>query len=127
MNVLRTGWSLFAYISGLHTFLRLVVFNFPTTLAKRPHDIPVLVMVFGVMLLTNIYCIRALLGQHDYYLEQELNHYLEQQMEMMRQKIKHTAEAEKNISIYRPDLRHILTTLGGMLSEGSYDEAASYI
>ena len=127
MNVLRTGWSLFAYISGLHTFLRLVVFNFPTTLAKRPHDIPVLVMVFGVMLLTNIYCIRALLGQHDYYLEQELNHYLEQQMEMMRQKIKHTAEAEKNISIYRHDLRHILTTLGGMLSEGSYDEAASYI
>ena len=127
MNVLRTGWSLFAYISGLYTFLLLVVFNFPITLPKRPHDIPVLVLVFGVMLLTNIYCIRTLLGQHDYYLERELNHYLEQQMEMMQQKIKHTAEAEKNISIYRHDLRHILTTLGGMLSESSYDEAASYI
>ena len=127
MNVLRTGWSLFAYISGMHTFILLVVFNFPNTLSKRPHDIPVLVMVFGVMLLTNIYYILTLLSQHDYYLQQESNHYLEQQMEMMRQKIKHTAEAEKNISIYRHDLRHILTTLGGMLSEGSYIEAASYI
>ena len=87
----------------------------------------VLVLVFGVMLLTNIYCIRTMLGQHDYYLEQALNHYLEQQMEMMQQKIKHTAEAEKNISIYRHDLRHILATIGGMLSEGAYDEAASYI
>ena len=127
MNVLRTGWGLFAYISGLHTFILLVVFNFPTTLAKRPHDIPALVMVFGVMLLTNIYCIRTLLSQHDYYLGQEQNYYLEQQMEMMQQKIKHTEEAEKNISIYRHDLRHILTTLSGMLRERSYEDAVSYI
>ncbi|MBR1597713.1 MAG: GHKL domain-containing protein [Lachnospiraceae bacterium] len=127
MNVLRTGWNMFAYISGIYTFILLVVFNFPNTLSKRPHDIPVLVLVFAAMLLTGIYCIKTLLSQHNYYQQQELNHYLEQQMEMMQQKINHAEEAEKNITIYRHDLRHILTTLGVMLSEGSYDEASSYI
>lgn len=127
MNVVHAGWSLFAYISAMHTLILLAVFNFPTTLSKRPYDIPVLVMVFGVMLLTNAYYIQTLLGQHDYYVEREMNHYLEQQMEIMQQKVKLSAESEKNISIYRHDLRHILTTLGGMLSEGSYDEAKDFI
>ena len=127
MNVLRTGWKLFAYISGIYTFILLVVFNFPNMLYKRPHDIPVLVLVFVVMLLTGIYCIKTLLSQHNYYQQKELNNYLEQQMEMMQQTINHAEEAEKNITIYRHDLRHILNTLGVMLSEGSYDEASSYI
>ena len=125
--VLKNGWTLFAYLSGMYTLLLLVVFNFPTTLSKRPHDIPVLVLVFGVMLLTNLYFMETLLRQHDHYREAELNQYLEQQMEMMRQRIAHTEESEKKLSIYRHDLRHILTTLSGMLREGSYEDAVSYI
>lgn len=125
--VLKNGWTLFAYLSGMYTLLLLVVFNFPTTLSRRPHDIPVLVLVFGVMLLTNLYFMETLLRQHDHYLEVELNQYRKQQMEMMRQRIAHTEESEKNISIYRHDLRHILATLSGMLREGSYEDAVSYI
>lgn len=87
--VLKNGWTIFAYLSGMHTLLLLVVFNFPTTLSRRPHDIPVLVLIFGVMLLTNLYFMETLLRQHDHYLEVELNQYLEQQMEMMRQRISH--------------------------------------
>ena len=84
MNVLNTGWNLFAYISGIYTFILLVVFNFPNTLSKRPHDIPILVLVFIVMLLTSIYCIGTLLSQHNYYQQQELNNYLKQQMDYGR-------------------------------------------
>lgn len=125
--VLHSGWNIIASLSGMYTLLLLVIFNFPTTLFKRPHDIPVLVLVFMAMLITNLYFMVTLLRQYDYYLEAEQNQYLEQQMEMMKQRIAFTEETEKNISIYRHDLRHILTTLSGMLSGGSYEDAVSYI
>lgn len=127
LGVLKSGWNTFAYISGMYTLLLLMVFNFPTTLSKRPHEIPVLVMLFGVMLLSNLYFMETLVRQSDYYRATELNQYLERQMEMLRQRITYTEDMEKRISIYRHDLRHILTTLSGMIAEGSYEDAVSYI
>lgn len=127
LNVLRDGWNIYAYISCIFTLLLLIVFNFPTTLSKRPYDIPVLVLLFLVMVLTNLTFMNALLRQNDYYKEAELNQYLEHQMEMLKSRIKYMEKSEKNTAIYRHDMRHILTTLSGMLSGGAYDDAAGYI
>lgn len=127
MNVLRTGWNLFAYISGMHVLMLTIIFNFPNTLAKRPYDIPILVLTFGVMLLTNLYYIETMMKQRDYYYKQEESRFLELQLQIMQQKIEQTAEAEKSISIYRHDMRHVLSVINGMLTEGQTEAALSYI
>ncbi|MBQ9360743.1 MAG: GHKL domain-containing protein [Lachnospiraceae bacterium] len=127
MRELREGWGLFAYISAMFTLLLIVEFNFPGTLSERPYDIPAFIMTFIVMVLSNIYYFRMQLKLRDHYRQQELSRYQEQQMEMMQQRIEYMAEAEKTVSIYRHDIRHILMTLSGMVSEGLYDEAIAYI
>ena len=127
LNVLQEGWGLFAFISGMFTLLLLLEFNFPGTLSKRSYDIPVFIITFGTMMLTNVYYFKMMLKQYDYYREQEMVRHQEQQVEIMQERIRHTAEAEKAISIYRHDLRHILTTLSSMLSEGNIDEASGFI
>ena len=127
MNSIHTGWNFFAYLSVLYTLLLLLVFNFPDTLHKRPYDIPALILIFILMLLTNFYYIQTLLRQQDYYHEKEINQFLELQMKMMQQKIDQTAQTEKSISIYRHDLRHMLNTLSGMLADHQNDAALVYI
>lgn len=127
MNSIHTGWNLFASVSVLYTLLLLIVFNFPNTLHKRPYDIPALLLIFVLMLLTNLYYIQTLLHQQDYYHEKEINQFLELQMKMMQQKIEQTAQTERNISIYRHDLRHMLAALSGMLAEHQTEAASAYI
>ena len=127
MNAIQSGWNMFACISVLYTLLLLVIFNFPGTLSKRPYDIPALLLIFVLMLLTNRYYIQTLVKQADYYHEKEVNQFLELQMKMMHQKIDQTAQEEKNISILRHDLRHILTTVVSMIGDHQTDAAVAYI
>ena len=124
---LNEGWNLFSYISAMFTVLLLVEFNFPDTLSKRPYDIPVLIITFGIMLLSNIYYFEMLLKLLDHFRQYELYRYQKQQMELTQERIEHMIEAEKTLSIYRHDMRHILTTLSGMISDGLYDEADHFI
>ena len=127
MNELREGWGLFSYISAVFTLLIVVEFNFPSTLSKRPTDIPVMILTFVVMFLSNFYYFAILLKLHEHYIQHELSRYQKQQMELMQERIDHMTEAEKTLSIYRHDMRHILTTLSGMISDGLYDEADRFI
>ena len=127
LNVLNEGWSLFAFISGLFTLLLLLEFNFPDTLSERPYDIPVLIITFVTMVLMNVYYFKMMLKQYDHNMEQEIVRHQKQQVEIMQERIRHTAKEEKTISIYRHDLRHILTTLSEMLAEGNTDEATAFI
>lgn len=127
MRIIPIGWNLFAVISVLYALVILLVFNFPTTLSKRPHDIPVLVIVFVLMLLTYQYFISALLRQQEHYHEKEQNQLLEMQLMMMQQRIDQTEESARNTDIYRHDLRHRLNTVAGMLAQNQTKEATEYI
>ena len=127
MSTIKSGWNMFGCISMFYTLLLLIFFNYPSTLSKRPGDIPSILLIFILMLLTNLYYIQTLLRQEDYYHEKDINQMLELQMEMMKQRIDQTAEEKKSISIIRHDLRHILTTLNGMISGHDTDAAKAYI
>ena len=124
--IAKNQW-IFACISVMYTLLLLIVFNFPTTLSKRPGDIPAFIIVFFMMILSNVYYMRTLLSQYDFFTEQQLNRNLEHEMEIMQKNIRHAEEENRNMAIYRHDLRHILNTLHRMIKEGSYLEAETFI
>ena len=48
-------------------------------------------------------------------------------MEIIQKNIRHAEEENRNMAIYRHDLRHILNTLHSMIKEGSYLEAETFI
>lgn len=127
MSTITIGWNLFAVISALYTLILLLIFNFPTTLSKRPDDIPVLAIAFILMLLTYQYFISTLLKQQQNFHEKEQNQLLEMQLMMMQQRIEQTEDALRNTDIYRHDLRHRLNTVAGMLANNRTKEATDYI
>ena len=127
MATIQSGWTMFGCISALYTLLLLIVFNYPNALVKRPYDIPVLLLIFVLMMLTNLYYIQTLLRQENYYHKKDVNQVLELQMKMMQQKIDQTSQEEKSLSIIRHDLRHILTTLSGMIKDDQKASAIAYI
>ncbi len=121
------GWGSFAAVSAVFYVLLIVASLYPTDFYSRPEIIPVLLLLLLLLPLMYYNIFQILLRQQRLMDAEEQMRILNSQAAAMEQRINQTMESEKQISIYRHDLRHRLQTVYAMLEEGEAKAAMDYI
>lgn len=121
------GWASFAGVSAVFYILLLVASLYPVDIYSRPEIIPVLLLLLVLMPLMYCNIFQVLLRQQRLTDAEEEIRILNAQASMMRRHIEQTLESEKQLSIYRHDLRHRLQTIHTMLQKGEVQAAMDYI
>jgi len=121
------GWGSFAAVSIVFYMLLIVTSLYPTDFYQRPEILPVLALLLLLLPLMYYNIFQILLRQQRLTDAEEQMRILNSQADAMERRINQAMESEKQISIYRHDLRHRLQTIYAMLQEGEPKEAMEYI
>jgi len=121
------GWGSFAAVSIVFYILLIVTSLYPDNIYQRPEIIPVLLLLLLLLPLMYYNIFQILLRQQRLTDAEEQMRILNAQAAAMERRIKQTMDSEKQISIYRHDLRHRLQTIYAMLQEGETKAAMDYI
>jgi len=121
------GWGSFAAVTTVFYALLVVTSLYPTDFYSRPEILPVLLLLLLLLPLMYYNIFQILLRQQRLTDAEDQMRILNSQAAAMEQRVNQTMESEKQISIYRHDLRHRLQTIYAMLQGGETGEAMDYI
>lgn len=127
LDTFDTGWGLFCSVPSLLAIIIFLLQYYPTSINKRPENIPVVFIVYVLMFVsyTIIYFTFDNISQY-YKLKQDKNILL---INTEMQKIEYQAMTDKlsAVQIYRHDMKHHINAINSFLYENNVLEAQKYL
>ncbi len=117
------GWGISAGMTMLYYVLIAVMAAYPSNIADRPEDAPVLIMVLLLMFFTYATMLVALYRQLQLNRRQQIERALSAQKHSLELQL----ENQQRIRRMKHDMKGHTVTLSGLLAAGKTEEAAAYL
>ena len=126
-RLVRSGWLLFAALTGIIYLILVLLSVYPTIIFERPQDIPLAVMVLILIALVYGTIFLVQFEQLHNLEAQERQRVLEAQTAMMSRRVEDILRAEESMRIERHDMRHQLQTVASLAQRGDHAALLDYI
>lgn len=123
----QKGWGIFAVIGALFYLAITLVMTYPTPVTDRPHQLPLLVLLFLLMPVIYLFIISTLRRQqvlHDMAAQEQI---LSLQVSNLTTRMEELNAADEKFRVERHNFRHKLSTLTSLLETEQYDQCLSLL
>lgn len=123
----QKGWGIFAVIGALFYLAITLVMTYPTPVTDRPHQLPLLVLLFLLMPVIYLFIISTLRRQqvlHDMAAQEQI---LSLQVSNLTARMEELNAADEKFRVERHNFRHKLSTLTSLLETEQYDQCLSLL
>ncbi len=121
-NGTNGGWGLFAVIGLLFYVAITLLMTYPDSITNRPHQIPVLVLMFILMPVIYVHIVSTLRRQQLSYEKDEQEKLMHLQVSHITERVKELDEAHENFRKERHNFRHKLKVIASLVETKQYDE-----